>query len=191
MSYSSNDYQFHTEDFFPAKLFYEITDARVDKREQIIQHAQNRRRREKLTKDGKLIILAADHPGRRVTALRNDPLGMGDRFEYLGRVLRVMTDPQFDGVTAQTDMIEDIITVDYLYERWAGRSFLDDKVIIGCMNRGGHAGSLYEMEDVFTPFSPQSLKRLNLDGGKMLYRLEPPDHGSLVTIRGCANAVME
>ena len=191
MDYRVNGYKFQLGDFFPVNLFHQITDARIEEREQIIEHAQKRKRRSKITKDGKLTILAADHPGRRVTALRNDPLRMGDRYEYLGRVLRVITDPGFDGVMAQTDMIEDIIIVDYLYKKKTGKSFLDDKVIVGCMNRGGHAGSLYELEDVFTSFSPQNLKRMNLDGGKMLYRLEPSDHGSLITIRECANAITE
>ncbi|MCL5021542.1 MAG: hypothetical protein M1339_07800 [Bacteroidetes bacterium] len=191
MDYKVNNYKFHLEDFFPVNLFHQITEARIQEREQIIEHAQNRKRRGKLTKDGKLIILAADHPGRRVTALRKEPLRMGDRYEYLGRVLRVITDESFDGVMAQTDMIEDMIIVDYLYKKKTGKSILDDKVIVGCMNRGGHAGSLYELEDVFTSFSPQSLKRMNLDGGKMLYRLEPSDHGSLVTIRECADAITE
>jgi DhnA family fructose-bisphosphate aldolase class Ia len=184
-------YEFSVEDFFPKKLFYQITEARVEQTEAILNHAKKRKRRKKLTKDGKLIILAADHPGRRVTSLRNDPIGMGDRYEYLGRVLRVITDDKFDGVMATTDMIEDILIVDYLYEQSTGKSFLEDKVIIGCMNRGGHAGSIYEMEDVFTSFTPQSLKNLNLDGGKMMYRLESSDHGSLITIRECAEAITE
>jgi DhnA family fructose-bisphosphate aldolase class Ia len=191
MDYKVNGYKFDLAEFFPMKLFHQITDARIDEREQIIEHARNRKKRSKLAKDGKLIILAADHPGRRVTSLRNEPLRMGDRYEYLGRVLRVITDPEFDGVMAQTDMVEDIIIVDYLYKKRTGKSFLDDKVIVGCMNRGGHAGSIFELEDDFTSFSPESLKRLNLDGGKMLYRLEPSDHGSIITIRECARAITE
>lgn len=184
-------FDFKTEEFFPRSLFYDITDARIDHRDEIIKHAQKRKRRPRLTRDGKLIILAADHPGRRVTAMRNDPIGMGDRFEYLGRVLRVITDPEFDGVMTTTDMIEDIMIVDYLLEQKTGKSFLDEKVLIGCMNRGGHAGSEYEMEDVFTSYTAQSLKMMNMDGGKMMYRFDPSDHGSLVTIRECANAVTE
>ncbi len=191
MGYKPNQFDFKVEEFFPRNLFYQITDARVDHREAILEHAEKRKRRKKLTRDGKLIILAADHPGRRVTALRNDPIGMGDRYEYLGRVLRVITDDEFDGVMATTDMIEDIIIVDYLYKKKTGRSFLDEKVLVGCMNRGGHAGSLYEMEDVFTSYTPESLKRMNLDGGKMMYRLDPSDHGSLVTIRECADAITQ
>ncbi len=191
MGQEPTDYQFRLEDFFPKSLFHKITEARVDHRDKVIKHIEERKRRTKLTRDGKLIILAADHPGRRVTALRNDPIGMGDRYEYLGRVLRVITDEEFDGVMATTDMIEDILIVDYLYKEKTGKSFLDEKVIIGCMNRGGHAGSIHEMEDAFTSYTAQSLKRMNLDGGKMLYRLEPSDHGSLITIRECANAITE
>lgn len=191
MNYTAGNYNFNLEDFFPKKLFYKITEARVEQTQEIIEHAKNRKRRQKLTKDGKLIILAADHPGRRVTALRNDPVGMGDRFEYLGRVLRVITDDEFDGVMGTTDMVEDILIVDFLYKQKTGKSFLDGKVVTGCMNRGGHAGSLYEIEDTFTSFSAQSLKKMNLDGGKMMYRLEPSDHGSLITIRECAEAITE
>ncbi len=191
MNYTPGNYNFNLEEFFPKKLFYKITEARVDQTQEIIEHAKNRKRRNKLTKDGKLIILAADHPGRRVTSLRNDPIGMGDRFEYLGRVLRVITNEEFDGVMGTTDMIEDIIIVDFLYQQKTGKSFLNDKIITGCMNRGGHAGSNFELEDVFTSFTPQSLKKMNLDGGKMMYRLEPSDHGSLITIRECAEAITE
>ncbi len=191
MNYTTGNYKFNLEEYFPKKLFYQITEARVEETDAIIKHAKSRKRRSKLTKDGKLIILAADHPGRRVTALRKDPIGMGDRFEYLGRVLRVITDPEFDGVMATTDFVEDILIVDYLYKKKTGKSFLDGKVITGCMNRGGHAGSLYEMEDVFTSYSAQSLKNMNLDGGKLMYRLESSDHGSLITIRECADAITE
>jgi len=191
MNYTTGNYKFNLEEFFPKNLFYQITEARVEETNEIIEHAKNRKRRTKLTKDGKLIILAADHPGRRVTALRNDPIGMGDRYEYLGRVLRVITDEDFDGVMATTDFVEDILIVDYLYKKKTGKSFLDGKVITGCMNRGGHAGSLYEMEDVFTSYSAESLKNMNLDGGKLMYRLDPTDHGSLITIRECANAITE
>ena len=185
------NYSFKTEDFFPFKLFYQITDARVEQAEAIMEHAKNRLRRKKLTKDGKLIILATDHPGRRVTAMREDPIGMGDRHQYLGRVLRVITDEQFDGVMCTPDMMEEIFIVDYLYKQKTDTSFLDDKVLVGCMNRGGHAGSQFEMEDGYTSYSASKLKQMNMDGGKLMYRLDPADHGSLITIRETADAINE
>lgn len=191
MNQKSTAFEFSVEKFFPRALFNQITDVRIDRRDAIFKHAAKRKRRRTLTKDGKLLILAADHTGRRVTALRNDPIGMGDRYEYLGRVLRVITNDLCDGVMATTDMIEDIIIVDYLYEEKTGKSFLGEKVVLGCMNRGGHAGSLYEIEDAFTSFTAQSLSRMNMDGGKMMYRLDPSDRGSLVTIQQCAEAITE
>jgi DhnA family fructose-bisphosphate aldolase class Ia len=186
-----DDYEFKVEDFFPRDLFSQITDIRINNIDDVMAHAKKRKRRHNLTKDGKLVILSADHPGRRVTTMRDDPIGMGDRYDYLGRVLRVITDKEFDGVMTTTDMIEDILIVDYLYSQKTNESFLDEKVILGCMNRGGHAGSEYEMEDTFTSFSAQSLEKMNMDGGKMLYRLDPSDHGSLITIQQCADAITQ
>ncbi|MDE3058851.1 MAG: hypothetical protein KGJ59_12930 [Bacteroidota bacterium] len=191
MNHKSAAFEFSVEKYFPRTLFYQITDARVDRRDAILNHAAKRKRRRTLTNDGKLLILAADHPGRRVTALRDDPIAMGDRYEYLGRVLRVITNDLCDGVMATTDMIEDILIIDYLYEEKTGKSFLNEKVVLGCMNRGGHAGSLYEIEDAFTSFTPQSLSKMNMDGGKMMYRLDPSDRGSLITIQQCASAITE
>jgi len=138
-----------------------------------------------------MIILATDHPGRRVTVMRDDSIGMGDRFQYIGRVLRVITDEQFDGVMCTPDMMEEIIIVDYLYKQKTGKSFLDEKVLIGCMNRGGHSGSVYELEDGFTSYTANSISKMNMDGGKMMYRLDPSDHGSILTIRECAAAITE
>jgi DhnA family fructose-bisphosphate aldolase class Ia len=189
--YNTNGFKFEVEKFFPKKLFYKITEARINEKESIFEHAKKRKRRDKLTNDGKLVIIATDHPGRRVTKVHNDNLGLGDRYQYLGRTLRILLDESIDGVMGTTDMIEEIIIVDFLHKKRTGKSFLDKKVIIGCMNRGGHAGSVYELEDRFTSFSANSIKRLNLDGGKMLYRFHPDDHGSIITIAECAKAVTE
>jgi hypothetical protein len=55
--------------------------------------------------DGKLVILATDHPGRRVTSLGAEPLVMGDRHAYLSRALRVLTTPGCDGIMGTTDFM--------------------------------------------------------------------------------------
>jgi len=39
---------------------------------------------------------------------------MGNRHELLGRILRVATNPKFDGVIGTTDIIEDLLIVDQL-----------------------------------------------------------------------------
>lgn len=190
-AYHIGEYCFSPEDFLPKKLFEAITDVRVDRPETILEEAQRRRKRQRLTLDGKLVILATDHPGRRVTGLGGDPLIMGDRHSYLARALRVLTTPGCDGIMGTTDFMEDLLIVNALMRESAGASFIDDKVLIGCMNRGGHAGVVGEIDDRFTSFTANRLKRLNFDGGKMMYRLDLEDERSIKAISDCAQAVTD
>src|SRR5215211_4815854 len=114
-----------------------INEARVD-RPEVLEAAANRRsRRAPLARAGKLNLLASDHPGRGVIGALGQPVLMGNRQEYMGRVIRVLIDAGFDGVMAHTDMIEDLLILDYLVQEAGGPSFLDDRVIVVCMNRGG------------------------------------------------------
>lgn len=177
--------------FFPPAVFNKITDARVDDSRLIEKSAGRRRRRERLTRDGKLAILAADHPARRVTKSGQDKILMGNRQSYLGRVLRVATNPRFDGVMGTTDVIEDLLIVDQLSVEKGANSFLDEKLLIGCMNRGGLNGAEFEMDDRFTSFTAESIRRLRLDGAKMMVRLDLKDSRSLDTLVSCAKAISE
>lgn len=190
-AYSLGGYCFRPEEFLPKKLFEEITDVRVDKPEIIFAEATSRRRRSRLTLDGKLVVLATDHPGRRVTNLSGDSLGMGDRHSYLARALRVLTTPGCDGIMGTTDFMEDLLIVNALVRQSGGASLLDDKVLIGCMNRGGHAGVEGEIDDRFTSFTAKQLNLMNFDGGKMMYRLDPGDERSIKAISDCAQAITE
>ncbi len=190
-AYQIGEYHFSPEEFLPKKLFEAITDARVDRPEIILAEARKRRKRPWLTIDGKLVILATDHPGRRVTGLGADPLGMGDRHSYLARALRVLTTPGCDGIMGTTDFMEDLLIVNALVRESGDASFIDDKVLIGCMNRGGHAGVAGEIDDRFTSFTAKQLKNMNFDGGKMMYRLDPADDRTIKAISDCAQAVTE
>ena len=71
-------------DFFPEDVFWRITDVRVDKPEIVALEQRSRKRRRQLAPDGKLVILAADHPARMSTATPTDPLGMTNRPYVLG-----------------------------------------------------------------------------------------------------------
>ena len=185
------DPQFESDKFFPESIFNMITEARVADPEIILKSATRRKRREKLTVDGKLAILAADHPARRVTKSGNDPVLMGNRQGYLGRILRVITSPEFDGVMGTTDVLEDLLIVDQLLVDHGGGSFLDGKVLVGCMNRGGLSGAEFEMDDRFASFTAESISRLRLDGAKMMFRLDIKDTRSLDTIEACSKAVTD
>ena len=184
-------YSFSPEEFLPSRWIGAITDVRVGRPETILEEAARRRKRSRLTVDGKLVILATDHPGRRVTGLGSDPLAMGDRSSYLARALRVLMTPGCDGIMGTTDFMEDVLIVSALVREAGGGSLLDEKVLIGCMNRGGHAGVVGEIDDRFTSFTATQLKRMNFDGGKLMYRLDPADERSIKAVSDCAQAVTD
>lgn len=192
MPYSIGDYKYSTSSFLPEKLFTTLTDLRVKGIADILaSEAESRQRRPSLTLDGKLTILAADHPGRMVTNVGDDPILMGNRYEYLGRVLRVITDPTFDGLMGTPDIIEDVMLVNYLYKQRGGKSFLDNKVLLGSMNRGGLAGTVWEMDDRYTSYTTDGIAALRLDGGKVMFRLDVNDPGSGATIDSTAQVINE
>lgn len=188
-TYSLKGYSFDLERFFPLSIFEKITEIRVSAPEVIEQQAKARKQRKKLTLDGKLTILAADHPGRGVTALGGNPLRMGNRYEYLGRILRVLTATDFDGFMSTPDMIDDLLILDYLLQGNGGESFLDEKVLVGCMQRGGIAGVVGEIDDRFGSYTAESIHRFRLDGGKLMFRFVPDDERTIWTIDYCAKAI--
>lgn len=177
--------------FFPPAAVDEITEIRVAQPEAVVDEALARRGRGPLAPHGRIAILAADHPARGVTAVGGAPLRMGDRWEYLGRVLRVITAPEWDGVMTTPDFMEEILIVHRLVRERGGPAFLDGKIIIGCMQRGGIAGVAGEIDDRFGSYSPDSLEAMRFEGGKMMFRVVPDDERSLLTIDYCANAVTE
>jgi hypothetical protein len=177
------------EEFFPAPQLDQITEFRIHHPEVIQREAENRRRRAHLTRDGKLVLLAIDHPARGVTKIRSDELAMADRQQFLGRTLRVLEDPNLDGVVGSTDILEELLIISHQQRKRSGNSFLDGRVLVGSMNRGGLAGTAFEMEDTFTGISAERLAELRCDGGKMLYRLDPQDAASGRTITACSQAL--
>jgi DhnA family fructose-bisphosphate aldolase class Ia len=176
------DYSFRVEDFFPRKLFDLITETRVHNPQAIVETANARRRREKLTRDGKLTILACDHPARMVTSIGEKAIAIADRYEFLGRITRILMSPEFDGVMGTPDIIEELLIVDHLIKEKGGPSLLSEKVILGCMNRGGLSGASFELDDRYTAFTAESIQNMRLDGAKLMFRLdlENPDAGKTI-----------
>jgi len=190
ISYSLEDYEFNLPSFLPMLVFDRITDVRVKRPQLILQEAERRKRRTDLVADARLVLLAADHPARMLTGVGENPIAMGDRQQYLGRILRIMTVPGVDGIIASTDIIEDLLIINALIREAGGPSFLDNRVLLGSMNRSGLAGSSWETDDRLTCFTPESLEDLNLDGGKVVVRmcLEEPELTNR-TLEYCASAV--
>ncbi len=190
ISYSLEDYVFDLAAFFPMSVFDRITEVRVRRPQLILQEAARRQRRADPAPQGRLVLLAADHPARMLTAVGENPIAMGDRHQYLGRILRIVSVPGIDGVVATTDIIEDLLIVNALVREAGGPSFLDQRVLLGSMNRSGLAGSAWETDDRLTCFTPDSLDDLGLDGGKVVVRI-CPEEPELTnrTLEYCARAI--
>ena len=56
----------------PLSNFEEITDLRVARSRVVEQEARKRRRRTRLTGDGRLVLVALDHPARGITRILTD-----------------------------------------------------------------------------------------------------------------------
>jgi DhnA family fructose-bisphosphate aldolase class Ia len=94
-----------------------------------------------------------------------------------------------DGVMGTPDIVEELFIVNGLVKSRGGPGFLDEKVVLGCMNRGGLAGASFEMDDRFTSFTAERIHKLRLDGAKTMFRLEETEESSLRTIESNAQAI--
>ena len=178
---------FRANDFVSSKLLARLTEIRVSDPECALRAAASRERRTSLTLDGKLNILAADHPARRVTSVGGNPLGMADRHDYLARIVRVLMGGSVDGVMATMDIIEDLLILDV-----SGHdSFLKDQLLIASLNRGGLAGSSWEMTDPMTGATATACAAWKLDGAKILMRICDDEPDSLTTMMASAAAITE
>jgi len=182
---------FNSKKFLPAAAVARLTELRVADPDWPLRAAQERKRREQLTRDGRLNLLAADHPARRVTGVGSDPIAMCDRHDYLARVVRALMSDAVDGVMATMDIIEDLLSLDALLREAGGQSLLDYKLLIASLNRGGLAGSVWEMDDPMTGATAATCAEWELDGAKVLMRLCDDEPASLKTLLACAQAVNE
>jgi DhnA family fructose-bisphosphate aldolase class Ia len=182
---------FNSRQFLPQGVTARVTDRRVSHPEFAWQVAQTRHRREQLAPDGKLNILAADHPARRVTKVGEDALAMADRHDYLARIVRVLMSDKVDGLMATMDILEDLLAIDGLLRESGGTPLLDRKVLIASLNRGGLAGASWELDDPITGPSPAACRAWRLDGVKLLLRMADNEPGSLKTMLASAQAITE
>jgi hypothetical protein len=68
---------------------------------------------------------------------------------------------------------------------------LDGKVVVGSMNRGGLAGTAFEIDDRFTAYDAAGIAAARFEGGKMLARIDPEDPATVATLESCAGAVSD
>jgi DhnA family fructose-bisphosphate aldolase class Ia len=160
----------------------DILEVRTQRPDTIAEMARQRRRRASLLGgDDQLFIIAADHPARGALRVGDRPMAMADRAELLERLCAALARPGVDGVLGTADLVEDLLLL----------GALDEKVVIGSMNRGGLAGTVFEIDDRFTGYDAASIAQMGLDGGKMLLRIDPGDPATAATMQACARAVSE
>jgi hypothetical protein len=108
-------------------------------------------------------------------------MAMADRADLLERLCVALSRPGVDGVLGTADILEDLLLL----------GALEHKVVFGSMNRGGLAGTTFELDDRFTGYDAAGISAMGFDGGKMLFRIDPQDAATAPTMQACANAVNE
>ncbi|MCX4570501.1 deoxyribose-phosphate aldolase [Streptomyces viridodiastaticus] len=157
----------------------ELTTVRARRPEAVAEAAAGRARRPLIGDSGRLMIVAADHPARGALGIGDRRLAMADRADLLERLCVALSRPGVDGVLATADILEDLLLL----------GALENKVVMGSMNRGGLAGASFEMDDRFTGHRAEDIERLGFDAGKLLVRIDYDDPGSLTTLESSARAV--
>jgi DhnA family fructose-bisphosphate aldolase class Ia len=163
------------------KRYLELIEARIKNPASLQKALKNRVRRTVAGKDGKLLLLAADHTARGIIAAGNNPTAIADRYLLLDKLIRGLAVAGVDGVMASADILEELA--------WLG--VLDEKVAIGTMNRGGIIGATWELDDRLTAYDAEHIKSMGLDGGKTLLRIDETDPGVARTIEMVANVTTQ
>jgi hypothetical protein len=159
-----------------------LTEIRARHPERIAEAWRNRKRREVVGEDGRLLLVAADHPARGALGVRGERMAMASRPGLLDRLVTALERPGVDGVLATPDVLEDLLLL----------GALEGKVVIGSMNRGGLQGAAFELDDRFTAYgTADDLIARGLDGGKMLTRIDLDDPGTVATLEASARAVSD
>jgi hypothetical protein len=145
-----------------------VRELRARDPQSVARAAADRHRRPLLSDSGRLLLIAADHPARGALGVRGAPTAMADRTELLERLVLALSRPGVDGVLGTADVLEDLLLL----------GALENKIVIGSMNRGGLAGASFELD-----------ARFGFDGGKMLCRIDLTDPATVSTLESCARAV--
>ena len=170
-----------SERFLSPDRFDRLREIRATEPATIRATLADRRRRQVLRGDGRLFIVAADHPARGALAVGANPTAMADRYDLLDRLATALSRPGVDGVLGTPDIVDDL----------AALGLLDDKIVVGSMNRGGLRGASFEMDDRFTGYDVRSIVDGGLDFAKTLLRVNLDDAATAPTLTATAAAVTE
>ncbi len=164
-----------------AKNFDEISEIRATDPGRIAALLKTRKRRPLFGSDGRMMIVACDHPARGALTVSGRENAMADRRDLLDRLVAALARPGVDGLLGTADIVEDLLLL----------GALEDKVVFGSMNRGGLAGSSFEMDDRMTGYDVRGTAEAGLEGAKMLTRIDLDDPATVTTLETCARAITE
>jgi uncharacterized protein len=168
-----------TSDF--ASSIAEINEIRAREPQRIKKLLAARSRRPLFTAHDRLMIVACDHPARGALAAGGRPTAMASRTELLGRLVTALSRPGVDGLLATADIAEDLLLL----------GALEDKVVFSSINRGGLAGSVFELDDRQTGYDVRGTIEAGFEGAKMLTRIDLDDPATVATLQACGQAVTE
>jgi DhnA family fructose-bisphosphate aldolase class Ia len=161
--------------------FAKLRDTRAENPGALAQIYKKRKHRDLIRGDGRLFIIAADHPARNALAVRDNPRAMENRYDVITRLAIALSRPGVDGVLGTPDIIDDLALL----------GCLDEKIVVGSLNRGGLRGAAFEMDDRITGYDIEGIKRDGLDFAKMLNRVNLSDAGTLNMMEHSFRAVSE
>jgi len=164
-----------------AESVADINEIRTRDPRRIKRLLASRRKRELLGPDGKLMIIACDHPARGALGAAGRTMAMASRTELLDRLVTALARPGVDGLLATADIAEDLLLL----------GALEDKVVFASTNRGGLQGSSFEMDDRNTGYDVPGVIESGFDGAKMLVRIDLDDPGTVATLEQCGRDVSE
>jgi DhnA family fructose-bisphosphate aldolase class Ia len=172
-------------DSSPAPLcrsYAEITELRGRDPGAIGRALRARRRRNAfLPPDGRLMLIAADHPARGALAAQGRPAAMSSRTDMLDRLRAALARPGVDGLLATADIAEDLVLL----------GALEDKVVVASMNRGGLAGASFELDDRMTGYDVAGVVEARFDAAKMLNRIDLDDPGTVAMLETAGRTISE
>jgi DhnA family fructose-bisphosphate aldolase class Ia len=140
-----------------------------------------RRKRDMFGPDGKLMIIACDHPARGALGAAGRATAMASRTDLLDRLVTALTRPGVDGLLATADIAEDLLML----------GVLEEKLAFASMNRGGLQGAVFEMDDRNTGYDVQGTIDAGFEGAKMLLRIDLEDPGTVATLERCGQAITQ
>ena len=140
-----------------------------------------RRKRELFGPDGKLMIIACDHPARGALSAAGKATAMASRSDLLDRLVTALTRPGVDGLLATADIAEDLLML----------GVLEEKLVFASMNRGGLQGAAFEMDDRNTGYDVRGTIDAGFEGAKMLLRIDLEDSATVATLEQCGRAITD